>query len=123
MQMAVEADVCINLLRPQIQLLKGKVDMKEMSMSLGNNGPRQIRHQAFWIAVVKVHIPCNNLNPLPHLIIRRKLRVSVMENRIYFSYIMIPNLFNNSTVAMRITHDYNSLLCHAGNTSTNFLTA
>ena len=53
MQMAVEADVCINLLRPQIQLLKRKVDMEEMPVSLGNNGPRQIRHQAFWIAVTK----------------------------------------------------------------------
>ena len=123
MQVPIETDVCINLLRPQIQLLKRKVDMEEMAMSLSNYGPRQIRHQSFWIAVVKVHIPCNNLNPLPYLIIRRKLRVSVMENRINLSNLMIPNFFYNSTVAMRITHDYNGLLCHAGNTSTNFLTA
>ena len=44
MQVTIKADVCINLLRPQIQLLKRKVDMEEMPVSLGNNGPRQIRH-------------------------------------------------------------------------------
>ena len=69
MKVAVKTDIRFLLLGPQIQFLKTKIDLEEVPMGLDDTGWAQLGHQTLRIALIKIHVSLDNVDPFPDRII------------------------------------------------------